>query len=190
VSELLQRLQRALPQIEQWIDTLHARHLRESTRVCDAGFPRLAASFPMALLRATRVASVATVPFPPVSGYGLPEFQAMADMAMAGITFRDMYFVHPSYSSEGVHFHEMIHVVQWKTLGVRPFLLTYGLGILQHEYEHSPLEAIAYESQARFEQGIAMSSVTEHVGRHALQVSQDAAALFRAHGLEFERPAR
>jgi hypothetical protein len=109
----------------------------------------------------------------------------MADMPMAGITFRDMYFVHPSHSSEGVHFHEMVHVVQWKTLGVRPFLLTYALGIIQYGYEHSPLEAIAFESQARFEQGSAMSSVAEHVGRHALQVCQDAGAVFRAHGLEF-----
>lgn len=184
MTELLQRLQRALPQVEQWIDTLHARHLRESTRVSDAGLPRLAASFPTALLGATRVASVATIPFPPVSAYGLPEFQAMADMPMAGITFRDMYFVHPSYSSEGVHFHEMIHVVQWKTLGVRPFLLTYALGILQNGYEQSPLEAIAFESQARFEEGNAMSLVAEHVARHALQVRQDATTVFRAHGLE------
>ena len=100
VTELLRRVQRALPQIEQWIDMLHARHVRESTRVSDAGFPRLAAAVPTALLSATRVASVATVPFPPVSEYGLPEFQETADMSMAGITFRDMYFVHPSYSSE------------------------------------------------------------------------------------------
>jgi hypothetical protein len=108
----------------------------------------------------------------------------MADMPMAGITFRDMYFVHPPYSSEGVHFHEMIHVVQWKTLGVRPFLLTYALGILRYGYEQSPLEAIAFESQARFEQGMAMSSVAERVARHALQARQDATAVFHMHGLE------
>jgi hypothetical protein len=184
VTELLQRLQRALPQVEEWIGTLHAQHLKESVRVSDAGFPRLAASFPAALLAATRVALVPAIPFPPVSAYGLPEFQGMADMPMAGITFRDMYFVHPSYLSEGVHFHEMIHVIQWKTLGVRPFLQTYALGILQDGYERSPLEAIAFESQARFEQDAAMSSVGEAVARHALQVRQDAAAVFRAHGLE------
>ena len=84
-------------------------------RASEVGYSRLAAYFPAALLKATRVASVDAMPFPPVSLYGLPEFEAMANMPMAGITFRDMYFVQPAYSSEGVHFHELVHV-QWNTL--------------------------------------------------------------------------
>ena len=108
----------------------------------------------------------------------------MADMPMAGITFRDMYFVHPSYASEAVHFHELIHVIQWRTLGVRPFLLTYALGIIQHGYAESPLEAIAFDYQARFERGVAMSAVVDDVARRAVQTRKDAAAVFQTHGLE------
>jgi hypothetical protein len=176
-------LQRALPQIEQWIDNLRAQHLLKSISASDVGFPRLAAHFPMPLLKATRVASVGTIPFPPVSVYGLPEFDAMARMPLVGITFRDMYFVQPSFETEGVQFHELIHVVQWKVLGVREFLLAYALGVVQCEYEKSPLEAIAYDLQARFEQGLGLPSVAESVARHAVEARDPASSVFRVHGL-------
>jgi hypothetical protein len=92
VRDLLERLQRALPQLGRWIDDLHAQHLPTSVPASNVGFPRLAACFPTALLKVTRVATVDNVPFPPVSAYGLPEFEAMSNMPMAAITFRNMYF--------------------------------------------------------------------------------------------------
>jgi hypothetical protein len=183
VRDLLRRLHLALPQVEQWIVDLRARHFQRSIAASDVEFPRLAAHFPMELLKITRVASVSSIPFPPVSSYGLPEFEAMANMPMAGITFRDMYFVQPSYSSEGIHFHELVHVVQWSTLGVRDFLLTYALGIVQCGYAESPLEAIAYDLQAKFDQGIALPLVAEPIARHAIEARETASTVFRAHGL-------
>ena len=50
-------------------------------------------------------------------------------------------------TTEATHFHELCHVVQWKALGVRDFLMTYALGLLAHGYRESPLEAIAYRLQ-------------------------------------------
>ena len=90
MTELLQRLQRALPLVEDWIEDLHTRHLPQSIRASDIASPRLAAGLPTALLSAARFVPVETIPFPPVSSYGLPEFQVMADMPMAGITFKDL----------------------------------------------------------------------------------------------------
>ena len=107
----------------------------------------------------------------------------MADMAMAGITFRDMYFVHPAHATEGVHLHELVHVVQWRTLGVRPFLLTYALGIIQRGYETSPLEAIAFHYQARFEGGLPISDILQQVGEHAVLAQHEAAAVYAANGI-------
>ena len=184
VTDLLQRLQRALPHVGKWIDDLHARHVSESIRASEVGFPRLAACFPADLLEITRVVSVGTIPFPPVYAYGLPEFEAMANMPMAGITFGDMYFIQPSYSSEGIHFHELVHVVQWRILGAREFLLTYALGLVQFGYVASPLEAIAFDLQERFEQGTALPSVAERIARHAVGAREAASTVFRAHGLE------
>lgn len=182
--ELLQRVKLALPKIEAWIDDLHADHRTHSILASELHFPRLADVFPPDLLNATRVASVSAVPFPPVSAYGLPEFEVMANMPMAAITFRDMYFVDRAYSSEGTHFHELVHAIQWKTLRVRPFLLTYALGILQNGYERSPLEAIAFELQEQFELGAGGRLLTEDVARHALQARDAAALVFRAGGLD------
>ena len=184
MKDLLQRLQRALPLMEQWIDELHAGHLAESVPASKTGFRRLATCFPESLLESTRVAFSGQMPFPPVSAFGLPEFQAMATMPMAGITFGDMYFVQPSHSSEGIHFHELVHVVQWNTLGIRPFLLTYAVGLAQYGYHQSPLEAIAYELQSKFERGTALTSVPQLVALHAVETRNAAAAIVEMNGLK------
>jgi hypothetical protein len=186
MTELFQRLLRALPRVEQWIDDLHSQSMRQARRASETGYVRLGGYFPSTFLTEARFAIVDTIPFPPVSVYGLPEFQAMAEMPMAGITFGNLYFVHPSHATEGIHFHELVHVVQWRTLGVRPFLLTYALGILQHSYEASPLEAIAFDYQARFDRGLAMPSLVEDVARHAGQTRDLAEAVYRANGINMD----
>jgi hypothetical protein len=187
VRDLLQRLQRALPDVALWVDQLRAQHLPASVSASEVRCPRLAAYFPEALLKAARVVSVERIPFPPVSSYGLPEFEALANMPMAAITFGDMYFIQSSCSSEDIHFHELVHVIQWTTLGPEEFLLTYALGIAQHGYADSPLEAIAFDLQARFERGIPIPSAAEGIARHAVEVRQAASTVFRAYGLELTR---
>jgi hypothetical protein len=109
----------------------------------------------------------------------------MASMDMAAITFGDMYFVRPPYSTEDVHFHELVHVVQWSTLGVREFLLTYALGIAQHGYAASPLEATAFELQARFQEGARLHSLSATIVRRAIEARETAAAVFSANGLKW-----
>jgi hypothetical protein len=86
---------------------------------------------------------------------------------------------------EELHFHELIHVVQWSKLGIEQFLLTYGLGILQFGYERSPLEAIAYELQARFQKATEFPNLIEYVERHAVANRDAAEAVFIQQGLEF-----
>ena len=183
MRDFLQRLQRALPEIEQWIDALHVRYRPDSIPVLEAGVPRLAEYFSAEVLEGARVAAVTEIPFPPVSACGLPEFESLAKMPMAGITFRDLYFVQPRLSSESLHFHELVHVVQWITLGVPEFLLTYALGMAQCGYSASPLEAIASELQAGFEKGVKRASMTETIAHHAIETRDNASVVFRAHGL-------
>jgi hypothetical protein len=117
VVELLHRLLATLPGIESWIDDLHAHHRIESVPASELPFSRLARIFPADLLNATRVAWVRAVPFPPVSAYCLPEFQPMADMPMAGITFGDMYFVDVAHASEGIHLSLSVPVPGGLTVG-------------------------------------------------------------------------
>ena len=94
-----------------------------------------------------------------------------------------IYYVRPAQLSESLHFHELVHVVQWKTLGIREFLLTYAIGLAQHGYLHSPLEALAYELQKRFEQGAISGTVVGEVATRTIKARNDAALAFEAHGL-------
>ena len=183
MTDLLVRLKRALPSVRKWIDDLHAQHSDQASAAASLALPRLASCFPEVVLRSARAVTVGHIPFPPVSAYGLPEFEGMASMEMAGITFRNLYFVSQSYSVESVHFHELVHVVQWNTLGADEFLLTYGLGVAQHGYMESPLEAIAYELQSRFENGSVRPAIVDDVALHALATRNSAELVFRSFGL-------
>ena len=185
MRDLLRRVQEALPEMARWIDRLQAQHAPRAVSAREAGPARLADYFPPALLDSARVVTIESLPFPPVSGYGLPEFQGMATPEMAGITFGDMYFLREGHSpADGVHLHELVHVVQWKTLGVAEFLSTYAVGLAQHAYETSPLESVAFWLEGQFELGIAPLDVTDFVAKHALATRDAAAKVFRKHHLQ------
>ena len=49
-----------------------------------------------------------------------------------------------------MHFHELVHVIQWEHLGVERFLLAYAQGFLSGGYYSNPLESMAYAHQQRF----------------------------------------
>jgi len=182
-ADVLSRLHRALPQLRHWIDALLAEHASTARSVESFGFERLQGYFPVALLQAARVATVTNIPFPPVAEFGVPEFLGMSTMPLRGITFGHMFFVLDSELSDSVCFHELIHVIQWQALGAGDFLLTYGLGILQHGYDQSPLEAIAYEAQTLFAAGTPITALIQKVAMHAGTERATAAALYAQNGI-------
>jgi len=185
MRDLLRRVQEALPEMARWIDRLRAQHAPRAVSARAAGPARLADYFPPALLDSTRVVKLESLPFPPVSEYGLPEFQGMATPDMAGITFGDMYFLRARPSpDESVHVHELVHVVQWKTLGAAEFLSTYAVGLAQHAYEKSPLESVAFWLEGQFDLGVAPLDVTDFVAKHARAARDAAAKVFRKHHLQ------
>lgn len=149
----IQRLHAALPRLRQWIDDLLGHHADQARTVPSLGFEQLTLCFPNELLERTKVVEVARVPFPPVECFGLPEFAIMQQMQFDGITFKDTFFLQRGRSSESLHFHELVHVVQWARLGVDNFLLAYGFGLNHFGYESSPLEQMAYTLQRSFENG-------------------------------------
>ena len=182
-NDVLKRLQLALPRVSLWIDELHARYQATAVSVERLGMTQVASYFPPSLLRNTRTVIVPKVPFPPVTEYGLAEFEGMAAMPMAGITFRNMYFLTPAFDRESIHCHELVHAIQWRVLGFDDFLLTYAAGVLQHGYADSPLEAEAYQCQARFERREPLPDLMTSVEAGALRARDAATALFRASGL-------
>jgi hypothetical protein len=182
MQDLLRRLLDALPLMERWMDALRDRHMGNSVAASELGLRRLFAHFPARVLDETRVVTATDLPFPPLATYSLPEFAAMARAPMAGITFGNMYFVRAD-ASEDVHLHEVVHVVQWNVLGIPDFLLTYAVGLVQYGYVRSPLEAIAFDLQHRFERTALRGLIDAEVAAHAAAARDAAAALFNAHGL-------
>lgn len=182
MRDVLVRVRRALPDIRRWMSDLHARHASASVASGTLGFERLPSYFPAALLKGARAVTVEKIPFPPVSVLGLPEFEGMARIPMAGITFGHMYFVQQEQDREAIHFHELVHVVQWAALGLDAFLSTYALGMLEHGYELSPFEVAAYDLQARFERGDALPEVVESIQWHANETRATATKLFESLG--------
>jgi hypothetical protein len=154
-GELARRLQQALPQVREWIATTLADHQGRALPVNRMGYTRIARLFPKALLeRAGAVTVAGDVPFPPLSRMGLPELATFETMPIAGVTYRDIFFVRRGHLRESLCCHELVHVVQWDRLGVDRFLLAYGIGLLQQGYRESPLEAMAYRVQDEFDRGL------------------------------------
>jgi hypothetical protein len=75
----------------------------------------------------------------------LPDFAHMA-----AITFVDTVVSHEAFTDR-LLFHELVHVVQYRQLGVAEFAAKYVRGFLSGgSYEAIPLEQNAYELDARF----------------------------------------
>ena len=92
------------------------------------------------------------MPVPPLSAMGLDRFRDFERMDMAGITYLDTYFVRSEHAHvESLHFHELVHVIQWWLLGPEKFLAFYADGLERFGYRNSPLEVMAYNLQDRFE---------------------------------------
>jgi len=84
---------------------------------------------------------------------------------MAGITFQDV-IVHVEPLSLPLLFHELVHAVQYKHLGLQGFADAYVRGFLAGgSYEEIPLEKQAYELEGRFAHNRAATfSVEDDVG--------------------------
>lgn len=169
-TEIVRRFKSSLPMLREWIDLFVQDHSSQARAISSLGFKRLPDFFHQELLEQTKVVTVERLPFPPLSRFGIPEFAelekaVLAQARFAGVTFQDTVFIQvSSQTSESLHFHELVHVVQWNRLGADNFLMAYGIGLMQFGYEASPLEQMAYSLQAQFDKGTlpaALETATE-----------------------------
>ncbi len=135
----LEKLRLAMPLITDWIDTTLNARAGAAQTVADFGFERLPKFYSQEFLAHTKVVVVELVPVPPLTALGLPEFAAFEQGDYAGITYKDTYFMQPQHvADESIHFHELVHVVQWSHLGLERFLLAYAAGLAANGYRNSP----------------------------------------------------
>ncbi len=119
--------------------------------VGDLNFPRLSNYFELSTLQAAKVVRLPRVPVPPLQQWGLDKFSAFEQGDFDGITYLDTFFIKGTKSlDEAVHFHELVHIVQWRQLGAEAFLFRYANELEKYGYADSPLEKMAYSMQDRF----------------------------------------
>jgi hypothetical protein len=139
------------PLIIEWIGQTLASHSACAHTVASRNFSRLPSYFSRGLLESAKVVATDRLPVPPLSQLGLPQFGEWERGEYAGITYLDTFFViRDQVTNESLHFHELVHVVQWQLLGPERFVAMYAAGLEQFGYRDSPLEAAAYDLEDRF----------------------------------------
>jgi hypothetical protein len=151
VNEILSRL----PAVQHWIDERLARNRSNAVRVSTLPFERLKYFYSAGTLERAWCVVIDEVPVPPLSRLGLPGFEEFERASPQGITYQDLYFVRRDQANdEGLHFHELVHTIQWRQLGPEKFLEAYALGYLNAGgYGDNPFEQIAYQLQDEFLRG-------------------------------------
>jgi len=147
-----QEFPKAFPFIIEWIRNTLAQHASAARSVASLDFSRLPHYYQQNILTAARVVVVPKVPMPPLSAMGLDRFSDFEQMDAGGITYLNTFFVRADEAhSESLHFHELVHVIQWRLLGPEKFLALYADGLERFGYRNSPLEEMAYKFQDRFD---------------------------------------
>jgi hypothetical protein len=177
--DIVRKFNSSLPVIREWIEKTLEENQNNAVPVVDLYFSRITKVFPHELLsRAKAVVVFGEVPFPPLSRLGLTEFAQLEKMPIAGITYKDTFFVSHMCQTESLYFHELVHIVQWDRLGVDNFLLAYGAGLMQFGYEESPFEKMAYFLQASFDREALPDNVVEVIQEKTDTIWEGVASLF------------
>jgi hypothetical protein len=171
---LITRLRSALPQIREWIVAYTESTAGQAVTVATLAVPNLARCYPKELLESTRVLIVDEICYPPLERFGLVEFKLLQETAWSGITFNDIYYLRRDVVCPALHFHELVHAVQYQRLGLERFLWAYSVGLALHRYEDSPLEKMAYDLQLEFENGIYRRSLLTDIERRTDAIWKEA----------------
>lgn len=159
-----EQFQAVYPQVAKWIGQTLAIHAPEAQPVTSMGFKRLPLYFNQNLLALAKFIIVDRVPMPPLASMGLPQYADFEKGDYDGVTYLDTFFVRRHRAAdEGLYFHELIHVIQWRLLGPERFLATYADGLSAFGYRNAPLEVMAYNAEDMFKNQSQIFEVERYV---------------------------
>ena len=141
--------------VAEYIASQRNRFLRRSTKLAGAQKAAIADFFRADLLDTAQIIALDNERIGNPGFYSMLEgmgFSNLPDFArMAAVTFKDVVASHQPFSN-GLLFHEFVHVEQYRQLGVPRFAELYVRGFLNGGgYDGIPLEINAYDLGARFE---------------------------------------
>jgi len=166
------------PRISGWIRQTLAGYAEQARAAPSAGFARLPLYFSPGLLQSAKFVVVEQLPMPPLTTLGLGQFEDFLQGDYDGITYLDTFFVRCHRADdEGLYFHELIHVVQWRLLGPERFLAAYADGHKRFGYHKNPLEVMAYDAEATFRQSSQSFNAEKLVAEQLRGIRQSANGL-------------
>ncbi|MGZ5056335.1 MAG: hypothetical protein ACXWAT_15530 [Methylobacter sp.] len=139
-----------LHKINSWIDQA-LNHYSEQIVSCERFCPQFNGFYPSEFLANSYFVIIDQLPKPDFPELRQAGFGGFIDMELEGITYKNTYFIKKGYESDvALHFHELVHVLQWQNLGALPFIQRYMEEILRFGYRNAPLEEMAYDLQSHF----------------------------------------
>ena len=139
------------PLMAGWLKETRAAHSRGAHPVASLAFPRLQHYFAAATLAKANVVLIDRVPMPTLYDWGMKQFADFEFGDFNGVTYQDTIFLkRAEFGNEALHFHELVHVIQWRFLGPKLFLYLYANGLERYGYKDNPLEVMAYVAEAAF----------------------------------------
>lgn len=152
-----------LDKINDWIDQTLDDHSNEKVS-CECFSSQFKGFYPSEFLEKSYFVVVNQVPmpdFPELRQAGLGDF---IDADVYGITYKNIYFIKKGQENDlAIHFHELVHVLQWQILGAAKFIDRYMEEILIFGYENAPLENMANALEECFTKKTAPFNIPNYV---------------------------
>jgi len=138
--------------IKKWIEQTLIEYATEMQPVAAAKFERLKGYYPVDVLERVNRVIVDRCPVPPLAVSGIAQLADIESWDLKGIPWKNTIFIRRDLADwDAVHFHEMLHIIQWECLGTKGYLTAWAIGTITRGYRDNPLEEMAFRHQVRFE---------------------------------------
>jgi len=152
--------------IEEWIHQVNSSH-KKVRRSCSVLEEYFSGFYSPDFLKTAFFVVTDEIPkpdFPELREAGLGDF---IDMNVGVITYNDTYYIKVEAANElRLHFHELVHVVQWRELAPQGFIERYIREIQDFGYDNAPLEKMAYALDGYYQSKGRHLSVEQFVREH------------------------
>jgi len=147
-----EQFRRLLADVKKWIVRMLAEHEAQKQPVAAVQFANLEGFYPSDLLQSAQRVIVDRCPVPPLATTGIPQLAEIENWDLKGIPWENTIFIRRDLANwDVVHFHELLHIVQWQCLGTDRYLTAWAIGTITRGYRDNPLEKMAFRHQLRFE---------------------------------------
>lgn len=152
-----------IEKLEQWIDQTLQDYSNEK-KSCECFLTDFKGFYPAEFLSTSSFVVLDQIPKPDFPELRQAGFGDFIDMEAVGITYKNTYFVKKGDEKRlDLHFHELVHVLQWQFLGVQGFMSRYMDEITQYGYDKAPLEIMAYYLDGHFSSKGHIFSIPDYV---------------------------